>query len=178
MPGIPAKIQRPPQRSSRQYTKGTGFTTPPTSTVSTQPLLGTTGHIPAYPYIFGADFDESNQVAVGALGAGASTTITTIVGFPDIPTLKLDPTDQASLKIIPHVWQNPITAGLVIASVQWQPQALQKATGMWVPADNLQSGQVYIAWRAFFTVGVTAVPATGAANLNVGAASFVLIFPQ
>lgn len=178
MAAIPPKKQPVPQRSTQRYTLGTGFAIRPTATQATQPLLGKTGNVPVYPYIFGTDFDQSNQVSVASISSGVSRTITSTVSFPNISTLKLDPTDGATLKIIPHIWQNPIVAGLLIASVQWQPQALQQSTNQWVPADNLLPGTVYTAFRASFTIGLYAASTIASpSNLNVGAAALLVILP-
>ena len=173
--GIPPKKQPSPQRTTQRYTEGTGFSQRPTATTATQPLLGPTGNVPNYPYIFGADFDESNQLAVSAMSAGVSRTVTGTVFFPDIPTLKLDPTDTATLLVVPQVWQNPIVAGLVIASVAWQPQALQKSSGQWVPGVHLQPGTVYTAFRVIYTIGLYAGIAVASANLNIGAMAEVIV---
>lgn len=174
---IPAKQQATPQRAAMEFVLGRGFFMPQMSTVATEPLLGQFGDVPQYPYVFAVDQTEVASIAVGALTAGASTTISTYISFA-LPAITLDPTDNATLLLIEDVWQNPITPGLVIASVQLEPQALTSSSSTWVSARTLQGGQTYTTWRCQATIGLVAVTATAAATLHLGAFALLTVLPQ
>lgn len=172
MPGIPAHPQKTPARSSTEFVPGKGFHTPPQTTTAAAPLLGTQGNVPANPVLFAVDQNESTTVAVGALGAGASTTVTTQLGF-QLPALALDLKHSGTLLLTPDVYLAPIAAGLVIASVQFTPQTLVGST--WSNAQTMQPGQTYTAFRALVTVGLVAVTATAAAQVHIGAKASLLV---
>jgi len=174
---IPAKQQVTPQRSAMEYVVGRGFFVPELSTTATEPLLGEIGAVPQYPYLFSVDQTETQELTVAALTAGQSSTITTYLSF-SLPTIALDPTDNATLLLIPDVWQNPIASGLVIASVELEPQALTQGSTTWISARTLQGGQTYTNWRCKATIGVVAVTATSQATLHLGAFALLTILPQ
>lgn len=174
--GITGTPTPAPQRATVQYTSGQGFFTPMQPTTGTAPLLGPTGNIPLFPYVFGVDFDESATVPIKAMTSGASQTISQAVSLPDIPAIQLDPTDSGTVLVVPQVYLNPIVPGLLIASVQCEAQALQASTGQWIPAVDLSPGDTYTAVRAMFTVGLYAAAATTATNLVLSGATQVVIF--
>lgn len=173
---IPATKNPAPQRATKQYVHGRGFFTPELSTVGTAPLLGQSGKVPLHPYIFSVDFDEFEVVQIEAGAADTTQTITEVLSFPDIDSLKLDPTDAASLKVIPRVWLRQAINGLIITSVEWDPQALQSETNEWVSAVTLNPGFTYTAWRVLYTIQVRSADATPATTLNLGGSAEVIVF--
>lgn len=172
----PAKSQPTPQRATLEFVTGRGFFVPEMSTTATEPFLGVAGSTPQYPYVLAADQTESQAINIGALAAGASTTVTTTVGFT-LPAVSLDPTDNGTLLLVPDVWQNPVVSGLVIASIDLEPQALSPTNG-WISARTIQGGQTYTNWRCQATIGLVAVTATAATTLHVGAQALLTILPQ
>lgn len=177
---VSAKQQLTPQRAATEYVLGKGFFIPQLSTTATSPLLGEAGSVPQYPYVFAVDQIESQEVPVPVISAGASQTITSYLAF-NLPTISLDPTDNATMILVPDVWLDPIVPGLVIASVELLPQALtQLSSSNWVTARTLQGGQTYTGWRMQVTVGLVnplAIPTT-ATSLHVAAQALVTILPQ
>lgn len=174
---IPAKQQTTPQRSSVEFVVGKGFFLPEASTTATEPLLGQIGEVPQYPYLFAVDQTETQEIPVLALAAGASTTLTSFLSF-SLPAIALDPTDNATLLLIPDVWLDPITPGLVIASAELEPQALVSTGSTWASARKLQGGQTYTSWRCQATIGLVAVTATAATSLHLGALAALTVLPQ
>lgn len=174
---LPAKQQSTPQRTTMEYTIGRGFFMPEMSTTATEPLLGQIGAVPQYPYVFALDQTESQEISVPALTAGQSTTLTSLLSF-NLPQITLDPTDNASLLLIPDVWQDPIQPGLVIASIELEPQALTQDNLIWTSARILQGGQAYTSWRCQATIGLVAVTATSKATIHLGAQAALTVLPQ
>lgn len=175
------KQQPTPQRTLTEFVTGRGFFVPEMTTTATQPFLGTAGSTPQYPYVLAVDQTAGVDLSVNLGPITSGTTLDTTFSI-DLPVLALDPTDNATLLLVPNVYFNPAVVGLTITSVELEPEAL--TPNGWVSARVLQGGQTYSSWRVHAKIGVynlLSLLASGQAlsgTVHAGVQALLTVLPQ
>lgn len=169
---LPPATPRTPGRVSTHWTVGNQQFTAGTDVLptSTSPNIGTASTTPRTITPLATDA-QSGSATVGALGAGASSTLTIPIQFTNLPTgIVGGPADLLQFQITVNSISHAV-AGLVIASFTLTPKAFT-ANGIFAK-EVLQNGIVYTGWGASAVVTVTAVSATASGPLTVRAVAWL-----
>lgn len=147
------------------------------ATQATQPIIGSPGETPTYPYLFAVDQSDYRTASVN-FTAQEQIANTSVMFSLNLPKLALDPTSTAGVVIIPNVYQpDPGNALVVLASLQLYPEAL--GPNGWVKAAALQGGQTYTAWRVTaYLKTVNVGSGAQAASFYVGCSALLTVSPQ
>lgn len=171
---VQSNTTRTSNRVTSAYTVGDPSLRPDTSTVATAPFIGGSANVLTARTVslVGTDVQPSPTIIVGALAAGASTTVVATIVFPNLPTpLTLGPNDLGEY----IVDINAIIVGLptlAISSFAVTPRAFNQLGGLY-QGSALQPNATFTGWGAQVSVTLVAVAATAATTLVARASAKV-----